>query len=644
MADGEIKVVFTADDAAIQAKIARLNAAIAVSNDRIAASAARTTATIESSIARSLAAEDRMHTVASSNAARLAAIRDEAAARMMGAEEKIAATRDEVAARQLAAEEKLEATRDEAASKQLAADERLATIRDEMAGRQLAAEEKLYAVRDEMAAKILAAEERLGAAREEAASRALVAEERLSAAQEERAARSLKAEDSLYATAAMNAARLAATREEAAARILAAEDKLNSQIRANAAKAAAEEEKLAALRERLASKRAKASEAYLPLVRRGGGGMGRYAGEDVIDVETSPLPPFVGGGGRGGRGGGGGRAGGGFWDFFKGKNFSGLSVSGIPYISTLARAITTPFGMATAAVGLSLMALRKAIHAATETAERMAKLSASSFLAGRPLGLMTRASAIGQAFGVSAQEAMTLMWAVNGLNERFAKTSATLTKMAGTLTSYEIKTTAAGGAFRALTAVIFKDVLKSVGDIAESFRRMWEVMQRSYVFTHLLSKALGAVAWVMEKIIQLANIQVSAFLTLINVLGDFTAFLLDRAAAILSFGLTDRLGITGNVPAASPETLQMLDSLGRQIGALFGSNENIRVPQVGGSERVPASAWEKMGLAIGSGVNYPAQTANHTRTTAQNTATTNTLMSQLISAIQSAPRYGSNLA
>ena len=132
------------------------------------------------------------------------------------------------------------------------------------------------------------------------------------------------------------------------------------------------------------------------------------------------LAPAVGGGGGG----------------IGTTGLSALSVSGIPYVSTVARAVIHPMGAAAAAAGISLLALAKAAHSTMQEFENARRLYARQLQSGAmPGGFVAMRGSLARVMGVGESEVYQYGRAVQYLSARLASATTIQTRVNRELTS-----------------------------------------------------------------------------------------------------------------------------------------------------------------------------------------------------------------
>lgn len=244
---------------------------------------------------------------------------------------------------------------------------------------------------------------------------------------------------------------------------------------------------------------------------------------------------------------------------FSMSGLSALSASGIPYISTLARAIFSPLGAAAALTAASILAMRSAI-------ENARTIYTKSLTSGMGLGMSIKRGTLANAIGVSEAELFQFGSAIAYLQPKLRGAQEILnqTTMPLTQVSFEFQVLKAnmGALFAKMTAEAAPALLKladSLGifvkaatDSIGTFSKVMNVTkwaQPLYLFHRLTQGIANSINGVNQK-------QVDA-------------------------------GIGGAMPSPMAYMKQM-----------------------------PASNWERMGLVIGGGggTNYNQQTAKNTGT------------------------------
>lgn len=245
---------------------------------------------------------------------------------------------------------------------------------------------------------------------------------------------------------------------------------------------------------------------------------------------------------------------------FSKQGLSAMSASGIPYISTLARAAFSPLGAALGVVALEVLALRKLFNELGHSVElARANYARQLTSGGLPGSFVAKRSALASIIGVSEQEVFQFGKQIEYLNEKLAMSVGVTTATT-----------------RSLTAVSWEFAV-----FGKNCQAVWDIIAAQLAPAMLgLGRALNAtleivISWGVK-------------------FGEVLKTVL-RAAIVTALGQT----------------------AGLAYDALAASGENAKpIPGVeASSSRLPASAWEKMGLILGPTV---AQAA--AQRTAQNTA------------------------
>ena len=259
------------------------------------------------------------------------------------------------------------------------------------------------------------------------------------------------------------------------------------------------------------------------------------------------LAPAAGGGG----GGIGGMAG-----------LSALSVSGIPYVSTVARAVIHPMGAAAAAAGISLLALAKAAHSTMQEFENARRLYARQLQSGgMPGGFVAMRGSLARVMGVGESEVYQYGRAVQYLSARLASATTIQTRVNRELTSTSWEFQILGENVRSVFAIMANEAAPAL---------------------RLMAAGLNEVTK--------------------NVAG----FLQGNAGKVASHFAT--AAATVGMPFASA-----IGSYLAKIGAYTGAAP--APPVEAWSKRLPTSQWERMGMVMGAGVggNPAQQTARNTK-------------------------------
>ena len=241
----------------------------------------------------------------------------------------------------------------------------------------------------------------------------------------------------------------------------------------------------------------------------------------------------------------------------RGSGISGLAVSGIPYIGTIARAIMSPIGIAAVAVGASLLALRKAFDEMRVAAEQAKRTYATALRQGGGIGLAVTRSTMAAVMGVSEQEVEQYASTIESFNSRVAVANQLLVSTNPRLTglAYSFGVLKVNG--QALAATLTDVVAPAIQQFIQG-----------------LSELVSGVA---QTINRYKSIITTAFEGLMN---GILNIVVGPANAILA-----KLGIKG-------------------IAAAGGAPITPESPMAS-AHRMAASAFEKMGLVVGQGSQSP---------------------------------------
>lgn len=259
------------------------------------------------------------------------------------------------------------------------------------------------------------------------------------------------------------------------------------------------------------------------------------------------LAPAVGGGGGG----------------IGTTGLSALSVSGIPYVSTVARAVIHPMGAAAAAAGISLLALAKAAHSTMQEFENARRLYARQLQSGgMPGGFVAMRGSLARVMGVGESEVYQYGRAVQYLSARLASATTIQTRVNRELTSTSWEFQILGENVRSVFAIMANEAAPALRLMAAGLN---EVVKATASFAQSPAGKL-AMRW-----------------------SALAAMLATRSVAFTVGGHLASIGATtGAAPAPPVEAW---------------------------SKRLPTSQWERMGMVMGAGVggNPAQQTARNTK-------------------------------
>lgn len=294
----------------------------------------------------------------------------------------------------------------------------------------------------------------------------------------------------------------------------------------------------------------------------------------------------------------------------KGLNAGGIaniaSVSGIPALGQLIRGIANP---AVLSVAAALIALRKTVREVSDAFESARRTYAKQLQSGGlPGGFIQKRSALASIIGVGENEVYQFGTTVSFLNDKIRVATRTLTETNRTLTaaSYGIKAmnltfTAAWSSFASAIA----PAVNKITSLITAFTEFLVVTGR----LEFAGKALNLVLQGVANAVGVLMVASSALQLAFTAVIDSIQYLYQRLVNMIP-------GFKGDHSDKFKETKEGFEALKKMIDALFNKNNQIQAPTpTVSTNRLPASAWEKMGLVIGNGpgVNYSKETARNTK-------------------------------
>lgn len=258
---------------------------------------------------------------------------------------------------------------------------------------------------------------------------------------------------------------------------------------------------------------------------------------------------------------------------------SALSAMGIPYVSTLARAAFTPWGIAIASAAVGLMAFKKAVRETAEAAERARQLYAKALSSGGlPLGFIAQRSNLARIMGVGEREVYGYAAAFTYLNEKVRWASRIQAETVRPLTalSWEWKI------LRMNLEATFSAIAVDAAPILQKFAQNLQ----------LFVQGLRNTAFMVTELVRNSPT------------GRVTDMATRGGSALNAFvAAIARGATTGAAFRAAREA----------ASSPYGANVNQAPMPAAMANRTPGSMWERMGLVVGAGGPSPAQrTAQHT--------------------------------
>ena len=353
----------------------------------------------------------------------------------------------------------------------------------------------------------------------------------------------------------------------------------------------------------------------------------RQSAASSIGGAGSVPPGFIPGLGGAGAAGGGGGAGGG-----------ALTLTQTPLM--MFAQIGAALAGLRVAIGLvkyALNTLLAPIRAVAAAADAARKAYANSLSSGTPLNFSIQTSALAEVLGVGQDEVLNYAAAVEVLNKSMKYSIATFQETNRPLTMLGWSMKSLGASFEAMFAKIGADLAPALSQAADLIKNTIDAFTKSGV--------LNGLTWFTGVLIHLLNLIAGAVSLLAQGFELLGSVIVDSVQYFIRQIRNSIARVTGGtIDDSDPfkETKDKADILARTVEDLFrnrSDNKNLAPEPSAWSQRMPTSAWEKMGLVLGSaGANYTQQTANNTKRIAD-------LMSEFIGKFTS-PGYdpiGANL-
>lgn len=277
-------------------------------------------------------------------------------------------------------------------------------------------------------------------------------------------------------------------------------------------------------------------------------------------------------------------------------------------------ALRVAFGLVGYAVGLVLGPLKMFAHVVEQAAEAGARLYARVLASGGlPTGYVSQVSMAARVGGMSEADVVKFGSALGSLTEMTRVASNTMAKAVIPLTQLSWYSKAFGENWNALMAQFTAAAAPAISSIIQVTNAFLRILQITGVGT-----AIGRVVSLFEGIAAVLAALTATYAGILQLMGQMMS---DLISSIYNWKLDFSKSM-----AVGDEIVSMWTKMAKP-------------ESVGGmAQRMPASAWEKMGLVIGMGpgVNPQAETASNTRTmkttlskVESNTATMVGLMSGL---------------
>jgi hypothetical protein len=336
-------------------------------------------------------------------------------------------------------------------------------------------------------------------------------------------------------------------------------------------------------------------------------------GSGAVPPRRPTLPPgfrsimgppvgITGGGGGGGGAGGGGGGGGGF------LGGGGGLLGTLAQVGAALAGLRVAIGFVKYAFDMLLAPLR-AIFAAADAAR---KANASSILSGKPTGYGIAASSIGSVLGVSAEDIMMFGEALKSVSDKVRYSTQTFQETNAVMTPLGWNVQALKQSFAALWAQLGAYLAPALNQIVNLLRNTTDALTRSGL--------VEALAWLVKifmhvgtVLLGFVSIIAQAFELILQAFTDGIQYFVRQVKNSIARWFGGRIDSTDTFK----ETKDKADILARTIRDLLSrSANNESAPQSGGSSRrLAASAWERMGLIVGTspGMDAARETARNTR-------------------------------
>jgi hypothetical protein len=273
-------------------------------------------------------------------------------------------------------------------------------------------------------------------------------------------------------------------------------------------------------------------------------------------------------------------------------------------VKSLIRALIVPFRML----------------AASAEAARVAY--ANSLRGGMPLGYSIKTSMLASALGVGQGEVMMFGRQVEILNEKMKYSMAIFKETNKPLTMVGWNMKALAASLNSVWAMIAKNLAPSINQFLE--------IMRDYFDSLAVGGILESVSKVANAILHFVNIIIGLNLIIIQAFNLTSQAIADGVRYFIRQVKNSIARLTGGDIDSSDQfvgTKAKAALLAKTASDLFkrrdGGRDDAPNP-VAGMQRLAASAWEKMGLVLGSGG------ANHAQQTAANTKRIASLMERMV--------------
>ena len=312
-----------------------------------------------------------------------------------------------------------------------------------------------------------------------------------------------------------------------------------------------------------------------------------YGGPPPPKLPKIPTPPTPGTWSGGGMGGASAVA-------------AGAAAAGIPGAGLIVRAMASPIGLAFVAVGLQLMAFKKALAEVTEAIKNAKAIYAKQLTSGgMPTGLTVGKNLLARMLGVGEDDVLQFGIAIQTMGQKLQHATNVLTDTNRTLT------------YTAWTSSVMKaDVNAMWASVAEAMAPAMNLIYETVSAIAKFAVDSGIASAIGNGLSGLVK-------TMTLVLQSQVLFIASWIEMMLK--VSDALQITSGSAEEFADSVNTMDKGFKN--AWVESSQVRKAPSatsMASARRYESSPWERMGLVVGvgGGTNYPAMTARNTAKTA----------------------------
>ena len=299
---------------------------------------------------------------------------------------------------------------------------------------------------------------------------------------------------------------------------------------------------------------------------------------------------------------------------------AGIGSAGGPLAGAIA-GVLTKLDPAVAAVTASMTALRYAAMQTADAFERARNIYAKSIQSGFGQGQTVQRQVLANVIGVSENDIYQYGYAIAQLNEKVKTAIRVISETQGVLTATAWNFQVLKENLAALWATVAAAVAPAVNRLLEFVSAMAKLATLSGVAS-LIANFIGQMVSGMTRLLAVLSIFPATIMAIDTAVVDGFKWMAAQVHNLFANSrIGKKLGMQTEAVPGFANTKDAFASLKEVLKAAFATSSPYK--ETAGTpsafmKQLPASSWERMGLQVGAGggANYPAQTANNTKRTA----------------------------